>query len=153
MGLMSKYFNRINWSNFTCLIILIFLLAIISGCAAKPESISPQYISHMTYKDWTCEQLGQEQNRIVNALSTACEAQYQARSNDIAGVILIGLPVSSLSGSNQAAQISRLKGELQAIQQTGTLKNCGIPEPPDVIAQIKEKKAQPNLEDEDKWQK
>ncbi|WP_281405000.1 hypothetical protein [Nitratireductor sp. XY-223] len=43
--------------------------------------------------------------------------------NDVVGVILIGLPVSSLSGDNIAPQIARLKGEKEAIRQA-QIKRC-----------------------------
>lgn len=107
------------------LIPITFIVLIIAGCAAKPEAIQPTYVSHMTYMNWTCEQLGEEQLRLVSALSTASDAQRTARGNDTAGVILLGLPVSSLSGSNQASNIARLKGELEAVQKAMILKDCG----------------------------
>jgi hypothetical protein len=42
--------------------------------------------------------------------------QNQTRSNDIAGIILIGLPISSMSGGNIAPEIARYKGKLEAVQ-------------------------------------
>lgn len=101
-----------------------------TGCASSPESIAPAYISDMSYSHWTCEQLAQEQPRLVSALSTACDAQRRCRANDTAGVIFLGLPVSSLSGSNMASEVARLKGELQALQRAGILKNCSLPQVP-----------------------
>ena len=95
-----------------------------TSCATKPESIAPAYVSHMGYSQYDCEQLAGEQARLVTALSTSSDAQRKARTNDTVGVILLGLPVSSLSGSNQASNISRLKGELEAIQKSMVLKNC-----------------------------
>ena len=109
------------------------------GCASKPEDIAPAYTSEMSYRDWSCRELGEEQLRLHRALSTASDAQRTARSNDIAGVILIGLPVSSLSGSNQAANISRLKGELEAIQKVGIKKDCGLPSLPDPTTEVEKK--------------
>lgn len=94
----------------------------LGGCAAKPENIQPAYVSHMVYQAYTIEQLGEEETRLQAALSTSSNAQRQARSNDTMGVIFLGLPVSSLSGSNQAATIARLKGELEAVQKAIILK-------------------------------
>ena len=102
-----------------------FVAVFLAGCATKPESIAPAYVSEMTYSPYTCQQLGEEQARLGAALATASDAQRHARSNDIAGVILLGLPVSSLSGSNQASQIARLKGELEASQKAAIIKSCG----------------------------
>lgn len=95
----------------------------LAGCAAKPEDIAPAYVSHMIYEPYTIDQLRAEEQRLQAALATASDAQRKARSNDTAGVILLGLPVSSLSGSNQAANIARLKGELEAVQKTIGLKS------------------------------
>lgn len=102
------------------------MLSLIVGCATKPESVAPAYVSHLGYMNLDCQQLGHEQNRIVSALSAAADAQRKARSNDTVGIILLGLPVSSLSGSNQASNIARLKGELDAIQKALIEKKCDV---------------------------
>jgi len=104
-----------------------------SACAKKPESIAPAYVSQVPYQGWSCSQLGQEVVRVDAALTTASEQQDKARGNDIAGVILIGLPVSSLSGDNIAPQIANLKGQKQALEQVMITKNCiQSPAPPKV---------------------
>jgi hypothetical protein len=100
---------------------------LLGGCATAPENIAPIYVSDFSYSNWTCKQMAEEQPRLVAALATASAAQTQARNDDIAGVILIGLPVSSLSGSNMAHEVARLKGELQALQRAAILKNCSLP--------------------------
>ena len=102
----------------------IFSLALLIGCATKPSDIAPQYISELSYQGYTCEQMANEHGRLVNALSAASDAQWKARSNDTAGVMLLGLPTASLSGGNQAANIARLKGEIEAIEKAANLKNC-----------------------------
>jgi hypothetical protein len=98
-----------------------------AGCAKDPKSIAPSYVSQVTYQDWTCQQLGQEVVRVDAALTEASAQQVKARGNDIAGVILIGLPVSSLSGDNIAPQIANLKGQKNAIEQVLIMKNCAAP--------------------------
>ena len=100
---------------------------VLANCAMNPESVAPAYISEMSYMSYSCAQLASEQTRIAAALSTASDAQRTARSNDTLGVLLIGLPVSSLSGANQASNIGRLKGELEAIQKAGSRKGCNLP--------------------------
>jgi hypothetical protein len=101
-------------------------IILLQGCATSPENIPPSYISDLSYNNWSCEQIAQEQPRLVAALASSSDAQRRCRSNDIAGVILLGLPVSSLSGSNMASEVARLKGEVQAIQRAAILKNCQI---------------------------
>ena len=43
----------------------------------------------------------------------------------MAGVILLGLPLASMSGENIAPQIAALKGEQEAVGQAMQFGNCG----------------------------
>lgn len=105
-----------------CIVLLSGLF--LCGCAVLPENIPPAYVSYMLYNSWTCEQLAEEQQRLLVALSEACDAQRLAHSQDAAGVCVFGMPVSSMSGANQASYIARLKGELAAVHKSMILKNC-----------------------------
>ena len=96
----------------------------ITACAQKPEDIQASYISPNTYANLNCSQLRAEATRVDNAYTRAAAAQNKARSNDTAGVILLGLPVSSLSGANQSAQIGDLKGRQEVLAQTMIEKSC-----------------------------
>lgn len=100
-------------------------LLAIAACAKHPDSISASYISDVQYRSWSCRQLSEEQGRLSAAYTTAAKQQENARTNDTVGVILIGLPVSSLSGDNIAPEIARLKGEQEAIRKAMTFKKCG----------------------------
>jgi hypothetical protein len=95
-----------------------------TGCAKSPESISPAYVSEVGYQSWSCNQLADESGRLSTALATASVQQENARTNDTVGVILIGLPVSSLSGDNIAPEIARLKGESEAVRKVLASKSC-----------------------------
>ena len=107
---------------------LVFLL-IVTACAQSPESIQPQYVSNIQYLDLECDQLGEELSRNSAALSQATQQQREARSDDIVGVIFLGLPVSTLSGGNVASYVARLKGERNALMRTATEKRCGLDAP------------------------
>lgn len=91
--------------------------ACVGACAPTPESIAPAYVSEVPYRTYTCEQLGEEQARLNQALSTASAQQSNARSNDTVGIILIGLPVGSMSGQSIAPQIALYKGQLEAVHR------------------------------------
>jgi len=111
-------------------IAVVAAVAAVSACAAKPESIAASYVSEVSYQHWTCQQLGEETHRLSAAYAVAAKQQEQARSNDVAGVILIGLPVSSLSGGNIAPEIARLKGEQEAVRKAMITKTCQMPVAP-----------------------
>lgn len=102
----------------------IIVLAAIAGCAKAPESIAPAYVSELTYQPLSCEQLAGEQMRLNAAYANAAKQQNQARTNDTVGVILIGLPVSSMTGDNIAPEVARLKGEQEAVRKAMLAKNC-----------------------------
>lgn len=96
-----------------------------AACAPTPESIQPAYVSEVPYQSWSCLQLGEEMGRLNNALSTASAQQSTARTNDTVGIILIGLPVGSMSGQSIAPQIARYKGEQEAVNRAMIRGQCG----------------------------
>ncbi|GGH18135.1 hypothetical protein [Cribrihabitans marinus] len=106
------------------LVVVLGLLVPIAACAQKPEAVSAAYVSPSTYHGWSCSQLNAEGRRLDAAYTRAAEQQNKARANDTAGVIFLGLPVSTLSGGNVADQIANLKGHQQVIHQSQIRKNC-----------------------------
>jgi hypothetical protein len=94
------------------------------GCAVSPESIGPSYASAVGYRSWTCSQLNEEFEQLYAALARASVQQDKAVTDDIVGVLLIGIPVSTLSGSNIAPEIGRLKGEIEAVRKAAITTNC-----------------------------
>jgi hypothetical protein len=103
---------------------VVAVAAALGACAKSPESISPSYVSEVGYQAWSCQQLSDETLRLSSAYASAAQQQEKARTNDVVGVIFIGLPVSSLSGDNIAPEIARLKGEQEAVRKAMVLKNC-----------------------------
>ena len=101
------------------------LLALgIAGCAASPETIQPAYASPMTYRNRTCEELNDEGRRLHAAYAAAAEQQEQAQVGDAIGLVLIGLPVVSMTGENATPEIRRIKGEHVALLQVAVERGC-----------------------------
>lgn len=96
----------------------------LAACAPTPESIAPAYVSELPFRGYTCDQLGEEQARLQQALATASGQQSNARSNDVVGIILIGLPVGSMSGQSIAPQIALYKGQLEAVHRASIRNSC-----------------------------
>ncbi len=88
----------------------------LAGCALSPDDIQPANVSSAAYEGWSCAQLSNEQHRLADALTAATARQTQAHNNDVAGVVLLGLPVSSMAGQDMAPQIAHLKGEQEAVR-------------------------------------
>ncbi len=97
---------------------------LLTACAQSPETIPAAYTSEVPYLSWTCQNLAEETPRLQAALATSSAQQEQARSNDIAGVIFLGLPVGSMSGQNVAPQVARLRGEMEAVDRAMRRNNC-----------------------------
>lgn len=99
-------------------------LTLIGACAPSPESIQPAYVSETPYRSWTCEQLGEELIKLDQALAVASQQQNTARTNDTVGVILIGLPLGSMSGQSVAPQIALYKGQHEAVRKASIRNGC-----------------------------
>lgn len=97
---------------------------VLAACAPAPESIQAAYVSDLPYRGYSCDQLGEEGIRLQQALATASVAQSNARSNDTVGIILIGLPVGSMSGQSIAPQIALYKGQIEAVRTASLRNNC-----------------------------
>jgi hypothetical protein len=99
-------------------LIAIAALAALAGCATAPEKIKAAEVSASKYAGRSCAELAGGYARIDTSLSSLSATQSEAHTNDVAGVILIGLPVGSMTSSNndvREKEIARLKGEKNAI--------------------------------------
>jgi hypothetical protein len=94
------------------------------ACAPAPESIQAAYVSEIPYRSWSCDQLGEESLRLNEALATSSVAQSSARTNDTVGILLIGLPVGSMSGQSIAPQIALYKGQIEAVRRASIRNSC-----------------------------
>jgi len=105
--------------------------ALLAGCATSPKDIAPAYVSPVLYQNLSCQQLAAEAARVSAAAAAATGAQQQQASKDatMVGVSMILFwPAMFFVGGDKgnAAEVARLKGEMQAIEQANIQKNCGI---------------------------
>jgi hypothetical protein len=104
---------------------------LLAGCATNPNQISAAYVSPVLYQNLSCPQLAQEAQRVSSAAAAASGAQTSQASKDAVmttvGVVLFWPALFFIGGDkNNAADVSRLKGEMQAIEQANISKGCGI---------------------------
>ncbi len=97
----------------------------LTACAKNPESIAPMSMPVNAYSGLNCKQLDSEHQKVALQLQQVDAAQRQAVTGDAVGVFLIGVPVSSLSGSDRAGEIAQYKGELVAIKSSQRNQHCG----------------------------
>ena len=98
----------------------------ISGCASSSDTVTGSYSSPLQYQSYTCQQLGEEAQRISAHVAQASGTQDQKRTNDTlatTAAIIIFWPAAFLVGGNDqnTAELARLKGEFEAIECADTV--------------------------------
>ena len=104
---------------------------VLAGCATRADDIAPAYVSTVGYQGLTCNQLAVEASDISARAAAAVGAQNSKATGDAvamaAGIIVFWPALFLLKGDGaQAAEVSRMKGEMQAIETTSRRKGCGI---------------------------
>ena len=107
---------------------LAILVMLLAGCANTSKDLAPSYVSPLLYKDYTCEQMSEEIDRInqeASKLATSIDKRAKDDKWQAAGGLLFW-PVFFAVGDNDAqnAEYSRLRGEALTIQQVAVLKDC-----------------------------
>ena len=118
--------------------------AMMAACASNSEMVTGSYTSPLQYQNYSCQQLGEEAQRVSSRVAQSSGVQDQKRTNDAVATtaaIIIFWPAAFLvSGNDQnTAELSRLKGEFEAIEKASIQKNCGIqfrPQPASATEQI-----------------
>ena len=99
-------------------------VAALSGCAKKPEEIAAADIGKNVYSTYSCSQIATQRNKVEQDLENLSAEQRSAASGDTIGVILLGLPLSSMSGNDKETAIAVAKGHLAAIDAERIRKRC-----------------------------
>lgn len=107
--------------------------ALAASCASSPNSITPQYVSPMMYQGYTCDQIRLELQRIGARVSEVTGQQQRAANNDAlamgVGLVIFWPALFFLASDNdKREELSRLRGEYDALQQAANLKSCGTPQ-------------------------
>jgi hypothetical protein len=116
------------------IIFLTFLTAntlALCACAKSADDVTGSYISPLQYQNYSCQQLGEEAQRISARVAQTSGVQDQKRSNDqlatTAAIILFWPAAFLVSGDDQnTAELSRLKGEFETIEKVSIQKNCNL---------------------------
>jgi hypothetical protein len=117
---------------------------VVAACAKDANEVGSAYVSPIAYENLTCLQLGQEAERVsARALQASGMQDSRATSDKVAmGVgLIVFFPALLLTKGNDenTAELSRLKGTMDAIEQISIRKNCGIvfqhPAPPQPVMQ------------------
>ena len=98
--------------------------AVLSACAAKPESIKAANYNSDSYAYLTCPQLAQYRGMLNGRLAQASSEQETARTEDAIGNVTLGIPFGSAGHKWTPWQISDLKGRILAVEKVEIADNC-----------------------------
>jgi hypothetical protein len=104
----------------------------LASCAKNSSEISASYVSPLQYQSLTCPQLQEEASRVSSRAMAAMGEQNDKASKDVAitavGAVVFwpALLMTNGKGGASELEVARLKGEMDAIEQASTRKNCGI---------------------------
>ena len=101
----------------------------IAGCDSAPSAIPAASVADDAYKMMACEALEKERARVASTLHAVTGDQQSRASRDAfaaaAGATVSPLFYVLLTGETaSASEVSRLKGELQAIERVAREKKC-----------------------------
>ena len=124
---------------------------VFAGCAKGPDKISATYVSPIGYQHYSCEQIAQEGARLSAKASELTGVQQKKAQNDAVamgvGLVLFWPALFMVRGDDEkTAELARVRGEMEAIQQASIAKNCGIqfqappPPAPEKVASANKKK-------------
>ena len=103
-------------------IMTIAALPFIAACAQSPASIAPASMGG-AYAGMPCNQARAELATERQHLSALMEKQQGAVAGDAIGVLLIGVPMSSLTGGDVSGDIAVSKGKVLALE--ASVSACG----------------------------
>ncbi|KGJ14922.1 hypothetical protein [Paracoccus sanguinis] len=105
--------------------------AALAACADKSDQIGASYVSPGMYANLSCPQLAEEAQTVANRAAQASAAQDKKANDDAVAVgvatVLFWPALFMIKGDGAgAAEVARLKGEMQAIEQANARKRCNI---------------------------
>jgi hypothetical protein len=106
------------------------LAAAMGACASYSEKVPTSYVSPMIYENMSCKQIAEEASRVSRRAAEAAGVQDSQATKDsvVTGVaIVVFWPAAFFVGGDRgtAAELGRLKGEMDALEQASSKKNCG----------------------------
>ena len=127
-------------------------VTVLAACASQPEEIGTAYVSPLHYKNFDCDQMGMEAERVSRRVLELRASLKSTADTDAVqmgiGLILLWPTLFFLEGGDkaEALEYSRLKGERGALEKASIQKKCGIAFKP--LLPPKKKEEEPADEEE-----
>lgn len=101
-------------------------LLLIGGCAKRPGAIAAAPLPADAYAGLSCERIKTDLAAEKVELFKLSQKQNDAATGDAVGVFMIGLPVSSMTGSDNEGAIAVSKGKINALEAAAARNNCAL---------------------------
>jgi hypothetical protein len=103
----------------------------LSACAKDADQVGATYISPITYENFTCPQLADEAQRVSSRVTQSAGVQDQKATNDKVamgvGLVVFWPALLFTKGNDEnTAELARLKGQMDAIEESSIRKKCAI---------------------------
>ncbi|MBT56199.1 MAG: hypothetical protein CMF72_22710 [Mameliella sp.] len=94
------------------------------GCAKRPGAIAAAPIPSDAYAGHSCDRIKADLAAEKIELFKLSQKQNDAATGDAFGVFMIGLPVSSMVGSDNEGAVAVSKGKVNALEAAAARNNC-----------------------------
>ena len=112
------------------LISMCIVVAFLSGCATRAEKISANYVSPLQYQGYSCNQIRQEMLRVNRKVMEITGQQNKEANKDAwalgIGMVLFWPALFFMMGDDKKEELSRLKGEYEALESMAIQKECNV---------------------------
>jgi hypothetical protein len=107
----------------------ITVISILTGCATAGKDVVGTYVSPAQFSNYDCDQVRQEMIRVSSRVNQLSGRLDEAATNDkaigVVGALLFWPALFALGGTKgQEAELGRLKGEYDALQNVSAQKKC-----------------------------
>jgi hypothetical protein len=86
--------------------------------------VKTAYVPASQFSGLSCPALLRQQASLTAQVNRLSKSQRNARNGDIVGVVLIGLPVSSMTGNDVEKDLAKARGELLAVADKIEKRGC-----------------------------
>ena len=103
---------------------------ILSSCASKSNKIQASYVSPLEYQEFSCSQIKAEIGRVGVKMNEVAGVQDKTASGDAVamgvGLVLFWPALFFIDTNDQRVELSRLKGEFDALESVAIYKDCKV---------------------------
>lgn len=107
---------------------MLILAASVAGCAKNANQITASYVSPARFSNMSCDDLNVETNRLAAEVATMTKLQNDDATRDAVvtgvGAILFFPALLVLAVDDHADELSRLKGEYEAVDGARVSNGC-----------------------------